>query len=134
MTGFALAIMCTLVASSCDDAGNMRSRHSATELALRATGMWRGYRGSPERLPGLRQHSDGYWYPKKAFAADCSKYEKCVTNHASWCRSSYWSYREQDGTYQPYQGKRRKCVSPFSTGVLESMKDKMHSEHRRGKN
>jgi hypothetical protein len=133
MTGFALAIMCTLVAPSGDDAGDgMRSRSAATELALRATGMWRGYRGSAERLPGLRRHSDGYWYPEKAFAALCGKRETCVTDHTSWCRSKYWSYREHDDTYQPYQGKRRKCVSPFSKGA-ESAKDKVHSEHQGGK-
>ena len=33
--------------------------------------------------------------------------------HVQWCMSRYNSYRVDDGTYQPYHGKRRLCVSPY---------------------
>lgn len=33
--------------------------------------------------------------------------------HVQWCVSRYNSYRADDGTYQPYSGKRRPCVSPY---------------------
>lgn len=33
--------------------------------------------------------------------------------HVQWCMSRYNSYRADDGTYQPYHGKRRLCVSPY---------------------
>ena len=33
--------------------------------------------------------------------------------HVQWCVSRYNSYRVDDGTYQPYHGKRRLCVSPY---------------------
>ncbi len=35
--------------------------------------------------------------------------------HVEWCASRYNSYRAQDDTYQPYQGKRRRCNSPYQT-------------------
>lgn len=33
--------------------------------------------------------------------------------HVHWCMSKYSSYRAEDGTYQPYNGRRRPCVSPY---------------------
>jgi hypothetical protein len=33
--------------------------------------------------------------------------------HVQWCTSRFNSYRAADGTYQPYNGKRRRCVSPY---------------------
>jgi len=33
--------------------------------------------------------------------------------HAQWCTARYNSYRDEDGTYQPYDGERRRCVSPY---------------------
>ncbi|WP_075291021.1 BA14K family protein [Pararhizobium arenae] len=34
-------------------------------------------------------------------------------SHASWCYNRYRSYRAYDNTYQPYNGPRRQCVSPY---------------------
>jgi hypothetical protein len=31
---------------------------------------WHGYRGSRVEKPGMRRHSDGYWYPLAAFGVD----------------------------------------------------------------
>ncbi len=33
--------------------------------------------------------------------------------HASWCLDRYRSYQPSTNTYQPYNGPRRACVSPF---------------------
>lgn len=34
--------------------------------------------------------------------------------HESWCYSRYRSYRAWDNTYQPYNGRRRQCISPYN--------------------
>jgi hypothetical protein len=34
-------------------------------------------------------------------------------NHVSWCASRYKSYRASDNTFQPYNGPRRTCASPY---------------------
>lgn len=33
--------------------------------------------------------------------------------HVNWCASRYRSYRAYDNTFQPYNGPRRQCVSPY---------------------
>lgn len=33
--------------------------------------------------------------------------------HIDWCRDRWRSYRVSDNSYQPYQGPRRVCVSPY---------------------
>ncbi len=33
-------------------------------------GYWHGYQGSRTERPGMRRHSDGYWYPLAAFGVD----------------------------------------------------------------
>ncbi|WP_289035969.1 BA14K family protein [uncultured Roseibium sp.] len=33
--------------------------------------------------------------------------------HYDWCVRKYRSYRPADNTFQPYQGRRRPCRSPF---------------------
>lgn len=34
-------------------------------------------------------------------------------NHVNWCHSRYRSYRVSDNTFQPYNGPRKACVSPY---------------------
>lgn len=34
--------------------------------------------------------------------------------HVQWCYNRYRSYREYDNTFQPYNGPRRQCWSPYS--------------------
>ena len=33
--------------------------------------------------------------------------------HVDWCYARYRSYRAYDNTFQPYNGPRRACVSPY---------------------
>ena len=34
--------------------------------------------------------------------------------HANWCYNRYRSYRASDNTFQPYNGPRQQCYSPYS--------------------
>lgn len=34
--------------------------------------------------------------------------------HVDWCYARYRSYRASDNTFQPYNGPRRQCLSPYS--------------------
>ncbi|MDQ2632323.1 MAG: BA14K family protein, partial [Pseudomonadota bacterium] len=34
--------------------------------------------------------------------------------HVQWCYDRYRSYRASDNTFQPYNGPRRQCYSPYS--------------------
>lgn len=34
-------------------------------------------------------------------------------NHIDWCHNRWRSYRVSDNSYQPYNGPRRLCVSPY---------------------
>ncbi|MDQ0456377.1 BA14K family protein [Rhizobium paknamense] len=33
--------------------------------------------------------------------------------HVSWCANRYRSYRAYDNTFQPYNGPRQQCISPY---------------------
>lgn len=35
------------------------------------------------------------------------------SSHTRWCYNHYRSYRASDNTYQPYNGPRRQCNSPY---------------------
>ena len=62
-------------------------------------GVWyyNGHRGLVVARPGYRYYR-GYWFPAA---------------HVAWCYETYWSYRAYDNTYQPYEGPRRQCCSPY---------------------
>ncbi|MBP0440835.1 BA14K family protein [Tianweitania sediminis] len=36
------------------------------------------------------------------------------SSHVQWCYDRYRSYRASDNTFQPYNGPRRQCYSPYS--------------------
>ena len=40
-------------------------------------------------------------------------YSRGGNDHVNWCYSQYRSYRAYDNTFQPYNGPRRQCRSPF---------------------
>lgn len=42
------------------------------------------------------------------------KVENLSGDHVDWCFAKYRSYRAKDNTYQPSEGPRTICVSPFS--------------------
>lgn len=84
---------------------------------------WRGHRGYREYRPGYRRNGD-FWFPAAAFIAGAIV-SGAIANqpsqprygrgdpHLEWCYARYRSYRSSDNTYQPYNGPRRQCNSPY---------------------
>ncbi|HEV2901323.1 MAG TPA: BA14K family protein [Pseudaminobacter sp.] len=83
---------------------------------------YRGHRGYRYYRPGYREYN-GFWFPLAAFAAgaiisgainDQPVYSGGGSAHVQWCYDRWRSYRSYDNTYQPSNGPRRQCVSPYS--------------------
>ena len=89
---------------------------------------WNGHRGERYNRPGYRRHSDGMWYPLAAFGmgaiiggiianqpqpAPVYRERRGGDAHVQWCYGKYRSYRAWDNTYQPYNGPRQQCYSPY---------------------
>jgi hypothetical protein len=85
---------------------------------------YRGHRGYRDYRPGYRRHN-GFWFPAAAFitgaiiggaiAGDSGvRVRNYGSAHVNWCSDRYRSYRASDNTFQPYNGPRRSCVSPYS--------------------
>lgn len=83
---------------------------------------YNGYRGYRHHRPGYRRHGD-FWFPAGAFIAGAiisgamndgpRRAPRATSRHVSWCYDRYRSYRSYDNTYQPNNGPRRQCVSPY---------------------
>ncbi|MER9186951.1 BA14K family protein [Mesorhizobium australicum] len=83
---------------------------------------WNGHRGYREYRRGYRRHGD-YWFPLAAFATGALitgaivNYENNRVyegnSHVQWCYDHYRSYRASDNTFQPNNGPRRECRSPY---------------------
>lgn len=89
-------------------------------------GYWNGHRGSNYYRNGYRRHNDGWWYPLAAFGTGIiiggainnsqPTYRPVPAygnSHVSWCANRYRSYRAYDNTFQPYNGPRQQCYSPY---------------------
>ena len=70
-------------------------------------------------VPGYRQYN-GAWFPLGAFAAGAiiggavaQPPMRYGGSHVEWCANRYRSYRAYDNTYQPNNGPRRQCNSPY---------------------
>ena len=83
-------------------------------------GWYRGHRGYRYARPGYRRHDNGFWFPLAAFGA-AAIIGGAIANdrgydggsHVNWCANRYRSYRAYDNTFQPYNGPRRQCLSPY---------------------
>jgi len=92
-------------------------------------GWYGGYRGYPNYHRGYRRYN-GYWYPLAAFGAGAiiggaiASQPRYVapppppqygvsSSHVAWCANRYRSYRAYDNTFQPYNGPRQQCYSPY---------------------
>ncbi|WP_428832866.1 BA14K family protein [Pseudaminobacter soli (ex Li et al. 2025)] len=75
---------------------------------------WHGYRGFRTARPGFRFYN-GWWFPAAAFAGGAIAGPTFYMSnpHAQWCANRFRSYRPADNTFQPFNGPRRQCVSPF---------------------
>jgi len=90
-------------------------------------GWYRGHRGYRERRPGYRYH-EGYWFPLAAFGAGAliggaiasqPRYVEPAPGgginprHYEWCAARYRSFDAYSNTFQPYNGPRQTCYSPY---------------------
>ncbi|PDS77767.1 BA14K family protein [Rhizobium sp. L43] len=81
-------------------------------------GYYGGYRGYSYYRPGYRRYN-GFWYPLAAFGAGAvivaPRYAapRLGSSHVAWCANRYRSYRAYDNTFQPYNGPRQQCYSPY---------------------
>lgn len=92
-----------------------------------------GHRGSFRPRPGWRRYNDA-WFPPAAFIAGAiiggaiarelappppppvyrgGPAAGLPPAHVQWCAQRYRSYRAYDNTFQPYNGPRRPCRSPY---------------------
>lgn len=81
-----------------------------------------GHRGHRHKRSGYR-HDNGFWLPPAAFTfgitIDQPRRGRYVrpgyTNpqHVSCYHSKYRSYDQRTNTFQPYNGPRRQCRSPY---------------------
>jgi hypothetical protein len=92
-------------------------------------GYYNGHRGYREYRRGYRQHN-GFWFPPAAFVAGAilggalanqpavptpQVYApvQLSPSHVNWCTNRWRSYRVSDNSYQPSNGPRQLCVSPY---------------------
>ncbi|OWK18418.1 hypothetical protein AJ88_04895 [Mesorhizobium amorphae CCBAU 01583] len=83
---------------------------------------WNGHRGYREYRRGYRRHGD-FWFPLAAFATGAlitgainnnqNRVYRGGDAHVQWCYDRYRSYRASDNTFQPYDGPRQQCYSPY---------------------
>lgn len=98
-------------------------------------GWYNGHRGYREQRRGYRRHGD-WWFPAGAFVAGAiiggalsnpgpTYYEPAPVRrvyrsgnygqaHVQWCYDRYRSYDARSNTFQPYNGPRQQCYSPYS--------------------
>lgn len=92
--------------------------NSGITLVQHRRGRWRGHRGYRHRRRGYRRHRDGFWYPLAAFGAlglgaAIAGAAGRSSRHVEWCDDRYRSYDRRTDTFQPYEGPRRRCNSPY---------------------
>jgi hypothetical protein len=85
---------------------------------------YNGRRGYREYRRGYRQYN-GWWFPSGAFVAGAiiggaianqptvQAPVRLNAAHVQWCQNRWRSYRVSDNSYQPYNGSRQVCVSPY---------------------
>ena len=85
---------------------------------------YNGHRGYRDYRRGYRRHGNA-WYPAAAFLggaiiggaianSQAAPRVRSGGGHTQWCYDRYRSYRASDNTFQPNNGPRRQCNSPYS--------------------
>jgi len=83
---------------------------------------WRSYRHGPRYRYYRHRHHSGAWVPFAIMGmgamvggamANDRGYYRGGSSHVRWCANRYRSYRAYDNTFQPYNGPRRQCISPY---------------------
>lgn len=83
---------------------------------------YNGHRGYRKPHKGYKQYN-GWWFPAGAFGVRVvpapahsnapRRARGFSPAHYQWCDQRYRSYRAADNSFQPYNGPRRACVSPY---------------------
>ncbi|GHD09248.1 BA14K family protein [Tianweitania populi] len=84
---------------------------------------YNGHRGYRHYRHGYRRHGNA-WYPAAAFLggaiiggaianSQSAPRVRSGSSHVQWCYDRYRSYRASDNTFQPNNGPRRQCNSPY---------------------
>ncbi|MFC5387448.1 BA14K family protein [Aquamicrobium segne] len=77
----------------------------------------RGHRHRHHHRPHYR--SSGFYFglglglPAYRYAEPRRYYRPTSNAHVNWCYNRYRSYRAWDNSFQPYNGPRRQCRSPY---------------------
>ncbi|MGY6708965.1 MAG: BA14K family protein [Rhizobiaceae bacterium] len=80
---------------------------------------WRGPRQYQRRHHHRRHYRSGpgfYFHfgsPPRRYAPPPRRTHRLPASHVRWCHNRYRSYRASDNTFQPYNGPRRQCRSPY---------------------
>ncbi|WP_425350242.1 BA14K family protein [Phyllobacterium phragmitis] len=80
---------------------------------------WRHHNRRWDRHHGWRHHRRHYrprygWGVRPHYRGHRPRYRRPAGSaHVRWCYNRYRSYRAYDNSYQPYNGPRRQCYSPF---------------------
>jgi hypothetical protein len=80
-------------------------------------GWYNGHRGYRHWRHGYREYN-GWWFPAAILGGAIignaiANAPRGGSAHVQWCYDHYRSYRASDNTYQPYNGPRRQCNSPY---------------------
>ncbi|NGO50059.1 BA14K family protein [Allomesorhizobium camelthorni] len=80
---------------------------------------WRRYDRRPSiyldfSFPGYRYYEPRYYAPRYYAPRRVYRSGRLSSAHVRWCYDRYRSYRPYDNTFQPYNGPRRQCWSPYS--------------------
>lgn len=73
---------------------------------------WRHSHKRPYYRP-YERHQYRYYRPAPPRHYRKRIYRSGRNAHINWCYNRYRSYRASDNTFQPYNGPRRQCYSPF---------------------
>lgn len=106
-----------------------------TSITNKSRGEWNGFKGYRHYRNGYRKHTDGWWYPEAAFQPnakagvtnesvqaishkqkDSEEKPWQIKSHVDYCLAKYKTYSASDNTYQPFEGARKACVSPYYKG------------------
>jgi len=65
-------------------------------------------------IPAYRYYEPRYYAPRYYAPRRVYRSGRLSSAHIEWCYNRYRSYRAYDNTFQPYNGLRRQCWSPYS--------------------
>lgn len=112
------------------DVQEVQHRHRHGYYRYHGRPYYNGHRGYRYHRPGWQRYN-GWWFPPAAFVTGAiiggalatpppppppvyQRPRPAGDAHMRWCYDRYKSYRAYDNSFQPYNGPRRQCYSPYS--------------------